>query len=116
MAIKEVKSFCYLGNYITQDNKYVTEIKRRTALAKHAFFKKQHFLTNKHLSIRIRKLLVKTFVWSVVLYGSESSTLCTLDKRKIEALTIWTWRKMMKISWTERKSNKEVLNMVHEPR
>ena len=38
--IEEVKSFCYLGNHITQDNKYTTEIKRRIALAKPAFIKK----------------------------------------------------------------------------
>jgi len=74
-AIKKVKSFCYLANYITQDNEYLTEIKRRIALAKQAFFKKQNLLTNRHLSIRIRKL----FVWSVVLYGSVP---WTLDKKK----------------------------------
>jgi len=52
-VIEEVKSFCYIGNHITHDNKYTTEIKR-TVLTKQAFFKKQSLLTN--LSIRIRKL------------------------------------------------------------
>lgn len=28
--VEEVKSFCYLGNHETQDNKYTTETKRRT--------------------------------------------------------------------------------------
>jgi len=31
-------------------------------------------------------------------------------------LDTWTWRKMMKISWRERTSNIEVLNMIKEPR
>lgn len=34
MAVEEVKLFCYLDNYITQENKYTTEIKSRVALAK----------------------------------------------------------------------------------
>ena len=114
--IEEVKSFCYLGNHITQDNKYTTEIKRRIALAKQAFIKKQNLLTSRHLQIKIRKLFIKTYVWSVALYGSESWTLSTLDKKRIEAFEMWTWRKIMKISWRERKSNTEVLNLIKEPR
>jgi len=35
-ANEKVKPFCYLGNYITQDNKCTTEIKRRKAPAKQA--------------------------------------------------------------------------------
>jgi len=61
--IEEVKSFCYLGNHIMQDNKYTTEIKRRIALAKQAFTKKQNVLTSRHLSIKIRKLFIKMYVW-----------------------------------------------------
>jgi len=68
--IEEVKSFCYLGNHITQDNKYTTEIKRRIALAKQAFTEKQNLLTSRHLSIKIRKHFIKTYIWSVALYGS----------------------------------------------
>jgi len=114
--LKKVKSVCYLGNHITQDNKYTTEIKRRIALAKQAFTKKQNLLTSRHLSIKIRKFFIKMYVWSVALYDSKTWTLSILDKRRMEALEMWTWRKMMKISWREWKSNIEVLNMIEEPR
>jgi len=40
----------------------------------------------------------------------------TLDTRRIEALEVWIWCKMMKISWADKKSNKEMLNIVQEPR
>lgn len=60
--IEEVKSFFYLGNHITQDNKYTTEIKRRIAMAKQAFTKKQNHLTSRHLSIKIRKVFIKMHV------------------------------------------------------
>ena len=51
------------------------------------------------VSIRIR--MVKVFVWSVVLYGSETWTLQKEDIRWLEALEIWIWRCVMKVSWTE---------------
>jgi hypothetical protein len=85
-------------------------------LAKQAFTKKQNLLTSRHLSIKIRKVFIKMYVWSVALYGSETWTLSTLDKRRIEALEMWTLRKMMKISWKERKSKIEVLIMIEVSR
>lgn len=50
----------------------------------------------------------------MVHYGSEFWTLSALDTIRIEALVMWTWRKMMENSWTERKSNRKVLIMVQE--
>lgn len=92
-VIEEVKSFYDLGNHITQDNKCTTEMKRRIPLAKQAFIKEENLLTNRHLSIKIRKLFIKTYVWIVALNGSEYWILSTIDKRRIESLDMWTWRK-----------------------
>src|ERR1700733_10022468 len=38
------------------------------------------------------------------------------DIKKLEAFEMWTWRKMEKISWTKRKTNEEVLEMIDEER
>jgi len=43
------------------------------------------------------------------LYGSETWTLTAQNKNKIEAMEMWTWRRILRISWTERKSNEEVV-------
>jgi len=59
--------------------------------------------------------MVKVFVWSVVLYGSETWTLQKEDIRQLEAFEMWIWRRMMKVSWTEHKTN-EVLQMVDTER
>lgn len=69
-----------------QHNKYTTEIKRIIVLTKHAFIKKGNLLSSRQLLIKIRKLFIKTYVWSVALYSSESCTLSSLDEKKIEAL------------------------------
>ena len=64
----------------------------------------------------VRKRLVKVFVWSVVLYGSEMWTLQKEDIRRLESFEMWIWRRMMKASWTEHKANEEILQMVDAER
>jgi hypothetical protein len=75
------------------------DIKQRIAQAKRAFNKKRTLLTPKNIDIKLRKQLIKSLVWSVALYGSETWV--------IEAFEMWCWRRMKKIKWTERMSNIE---------
>ena len=55
-------------------------------------------------------------VWSIVLYGSETWTMRTEDIRKLEAFEMWLRRRMERISWTQHKTNEEVLKIVGEER
>jgi hypothetical protein len=61
---------------------------------------------NKNLSLKTRKNFVKSYVW----------TLTAQDKKKIESMEMWTWKRLLRISWTERKSNEEILRIVEEKR
>ncbi|KAL1130374.1 hypothetical protein AAG570_013312 [Ranatra chinensis] len=64
--------------------------------------------------LHFKKYLVKTFIWSVLLYGSESWTLEEAEKRRIEALKLWCYRRMLKIAWVDKVSNEEVLQRIGE--
>ena len=55
---------------MTEDGRSCCEVRRRIALGKEAFNKKKD-LMQKSLSLHLRKCMVKVFVLSVVLYGSE---------------------------------------------
>jgi hypothetical protein len=46
------------------------------------------------------------------LYGAETSTLWKVDQKYLESFEIWCWRRMEKISWTDRVRNEEVLHRV----
>ena len=58
---------------------------------------------------KIRTL--KTYVWSVLLYGCECWTISNNNKKKLEATAMWFIRRLMGISWKERKTNEEVLKL-----
>jgi len=70
----------------------------------------------KSLSLHPQKRMVKVLAWIVVLYGSETWTFQKEDVRRHEAFEMWIWRRTMKVSWTEHKTNEEVLQMVDTER
>ena len=113
--LEQVNKFKYLGAWITEDGRSETEIKTRLAMAKDAFCKKKELLT-RGMSKEVKKKIVKTVIWSVALYCAETWSLRKEDVRKIEALEMWLWRSMERISWTEKVTNEEVLRRVGEKR
>jgi hypothetical protein len=50
------------------------------------------------------------------LYAAETWTLRNVDQKYLEIFEIWCWRRMEKISWTDRVRNEEVLHRVKEER
>ena len=115
-VVKQVDSFKYLGSTITEDARCEVEIKRRIGIAKKTFSDMGYLLKNRKISIRTRKNMMKTYIWSTLLYGAESWTLSVGLVKRLEAIEMWLWRRMMKIPWTARLTNEEVLNMVGEKR
>ena len=111
---KQVQEFEYLGSIITSDVKCDKDIKCRIAIAKKKFMEKTSIFTNSKISIETRKRFLNCYMWSVLLYGSESWTISTELKRKLEAMEMWCYRIMLKISWTAFVSNEKVLRQVKE--
>ena len=114
--IQQVQEFCYLGSLITQDNRSNKEIRRRITLAKQAFEKKKNLLSNKNLSIYTRKKFIKTYIWSILLYGCETWTVGRYERERLEAMEMWLWRRMTRTKWTERKRNETIMEEIEEKR
>ena len=107
-------SFNYLGSMLTNDGRCTCEIKGRIVMAKAAFNKKRALFTST-LDLKLRKKLVKCYIWSIALYGAENLTLCAVDLKHVESYEMRCWRRMEKISWTDHVTN-EVLLGVKEQR
>ena len=115
--LEQVDRFRYLGALITSDGRCETEIKTRigTCMAKNAFNKRKELLSNS-LNKDINKRIIKAIVWSVTLYAAETWTYRKEDIRRLEGFDMWVWRKMEKVSWRDKKTNEEVLQLVQEKR
>jgi hypothetical protein len=84
-------------------------------MAKAAFNKKMTLFTSK-LDLNLRKKPVKCCIWSTALCGAETWTLRKADQKYLESFEMWCWRRLEKISWTDRVRNEEVLHRVKEER
>ena len=71
-------------------------------------------MTARHISMKTRKRIIKAYVWSTLLYGCETWTITTRNMTKLQSFEMWAYRKMMKISWREKKTNEEVLTLADE--
>ena len=47
-------------------------------------------------------------VFPVVMYGCESWTIKKVEHRRIDAFELWCWRRLLRVSWTARRSNQSI--------
>ena len=55
--------------------------------------------------------LVKTMVFQVAMYGCESWTMKKAEHGRIDAFELWCWRRLLRVPWTARRSNKFILKI-----
>ena len=53
--------------------------------------------------------LVKVMVFPVVMCGCESWAIKKPQPRRIDAFELWCWRRLLRVSWTTRRSNQSIL-------
>lgn len=116
MEIERVKNFKYLGVVITYQWDISKEIKTRIEMARAAFRKYMKVLTSHDITVTTKTRFIKCYVWSVLLYGTEVWTIKSSDERKLEAFEMWIWRKVLRIPWTDRVTNEEVLRRMNTTR
>ena len=56
--------------------------------------------------------IVKAMVFPVVMYGCESWTVKKAERRRIDAFELWCWRRLLRVSWTARRSNQSILKEI----
>jgi hypothetical protein len=108
--IKQVKNFKYLGTLITNDGKCNKEIKARIAMAKETFYKLTNTFYNHNIRLGTKLNVLNTYVYSILLYASECWTLSADMTKRLEAVEMWFYRRILRISYTKHITNEEVLN------
>ena len=57
-------------------------------------------------------MLVKAIVFPVVMYGCESWTIKKAEHRRIDALELLCWRKLLRVPWTAKRSKQSILKEI----
>ena len=69
-------------------------------------------LKSRDITLPTKVHLVKAMVFLVVMYGCESWTVKKAERRRIDAFEVWCWRRLLRVLWTERRSNQSILKEI----
>ena len=64
---------------------------------------------SRDITLPTKVRLFKAMVFPMVMYGCESWTVKKAETRRIEALELWCWRRLLRVPWTARRSNQSNL-------
>ena len=110
-TVETVSDFIFGGSKITADGDYSQEIKRRLLLGRKVMTNLDSMLKTRDITLPTKVHLVKAMVFPVVMYGCESWTVKRAEQR-IDASELWCWRRLLRVPWTARRSNKSILKEI----
>ena len=88
------------------------EIKRHLFLRRKAMTNLDSILKSRDITLPTKVHLVKAMVFPVVTYGCESWTIKKAEGQRIDAFELWCWRRLLRVPWTERRSNQFILKEI----
>ena len=69
-------------------------------------------LKSRDITLSTKVRVVKAMVFPVVMYGYQSGTIKKVEHRRIDAFELWCWRRLLRVPWTARRSNKSILKEI----
>ena len=69
-------------------------------------------LKSRDITLLTKVHLVKAMVLPVVMYGCQSWTIKKAEHQRTDALELWCWRRLLRVPWTARKSNRPILKEI----
>ena len=103
--VETVTDFIFLSSRITVDGECSRETKRSSLLGRKTMTNLDSILKSRHITLLTKVRIVKAMFFPVVMYGCESWTLKKTEQRRIDAFKLWCWRRLLRVTWTARRSN-----------
>ena len=106
---ERVSDFILGGSKITADGDCSHEIKRCLLLGRKVVTNLDSILKSRDIILSTKVHLVKAMVFPVAMYGCESWTIKKAEHWRIDVFGLWCWRRLLRVSWTARRSNQSIL-------
>ena len=69
-------------------------------------------LKSRDITLQTKVHLVKAMVFPVVMYGCENLIIRKAECQRIDAFELWCWRRLLRVSWSVRRSNQSILKEI----
>ena len=108
-TVETVRDFILGGSKITADGDCSNEIKRHLLLGRKVMANLDSLLKSRDITLLKKVHLVKTMIFPVVMYGCEIWTIKKAEHQRIDAFELWSWRRLLSVPLTARRSNQSIL-------
>ena len=115
-TMETVTNLIFGGSRITADGDCSHEIKICLLLGRKVMTSLDSVLKSRDITLpTLLYHLVKAMVFLVIMYGWESWTIKKAEGQRIDAFELWWRRRLLRVPWTERRSNQSILKEIsHE--
>ena len=111
-TVETVADFIFGGSKITADGDCSNQIKKRLLLGRKVMTNLDVILKSRDITSPTKVRLVKAMVFPVVMRGCESWTVKKAERPRTDAFELWCWRRLLRVPWTERRSNQSILKEI----
>ena len=70
-------------------------------------------LKSRDITLPTKVHIVKAMIFPVVTYGCESRTIKKAEHQRIDAFELWCWRRLLRVPWIARRSNKSIVREIN---
>ena len=106
----------YLGSIKTCDGSCSKDVKTRIAMAKKKMVDLNNIWKDRGIPTVLKVQLLKSLIWPVMMYGCEAWTLRSDEVNKIDAAELWFYRRLLRVSWTDKRTNESILSELNTRR
>ena len=110
-TVETVTDFVFLGSTSTADGDCSHVIKTLAPWKKSYDTPRQHIKKQRHY-FSYKGLYSQNYGFPVVMYGCEIWTINKAKHQRIDTFELWCWRRLLRVSWTARRSNQSILKEI----
>ena len=82
-------------------------------LGRKAMTNLDNVLKSRDTTLPLKVHIIKAMVFPIVMYGCESWTMKKAEHWRIDAFEPWCWRRLLRVSWTARRSKQSILREIN---
>ena len=69
-------------------------------------------LNSRDITLLTKVCIVKAMGFPVVMFVCESWTVKKAESQRIDTFELWCWRRLLRVTWTARRSNQSILKEI----
>ena len=111
-TMETVRGFIFWSSKITADGDCSHEIKRHLLLGRKVMTKNRQHIKKQRHDFANKDPSSQSYGFSSSHDGHESWTIKKAECWRIDAFELWSWRRVLRVSWTARRSNQPIIKEI----